>query len=90
MLHNIKYESAAQKDLKKISFEQQKIIAKSIQKKLTIAPQVHGKPLQNVLHPWRSLRVNKYRVIFDIQDTVVIVWAIIPRKEGYDEIQKRR
>jgi mRNA-degrading endonuclease RelE of RelBE toxin-antitoxin system len=84
------YEPIAQKDLKEISLEQQKIIAKEIQKKLTIAPHIYGKPLRNVLHPWRSLRIGKYRVIFDIENENVVIWAIIPRKKGYDEVQKRR
>ena len=60
-----------------------------VRQKLTTAPDVYGKPLQQDLKGCRRLRVGDYRVVFQIQKKQVHVLAIIHRSSNYKGVGKR-
>ncbi|PIT92480.1 MAG: type II toxin-antitoxin system RelE/ParE family toxin [Candidatus Harrisonbacteria bacterium CG10_big_fil_rev_8_21_14_0_10_42_17] len=64
-------------------------IKKAIEEKLTVKPEVFGKPLRKSLKGYRKLRVGDYRVIFRIEKRTVKIFVIQHRKEIYLSIQKR-
>jgi mRNA interferase RelE/StbE len=78
----IKIQNTAYKDLKKIDNIQVQKILKSIST-LNNYPNVSNiKKLTNHNPPFR-LRVGNYRVLFDIEDNILIISRIKHRKESY-------
>lgn len=80
-------------DFKKIDQADQKLIVKSIVKKLSNNPDVFGKPLTGLLKGFWRLRVDDYRVIYRIEKKQIIVQIVkigIRRdSEVYEEMLKR-
>lgn len=65
-------------------------IRHAIEAKLTIHPDIFGKPLRRSLAGCRKLRVGDYRVIFTIASSEVRIWAIGHRRNVYSLIEKRK
>jgi len=87
MAYSVKYSDDALKDLKKIDKNQAKIIIAWIEKNLIgcLNPRQYGKTLRyDRRNEWRY-RVGSYRLIADIQDSVVTIEIINVghRKEIY-------
>jgi len=76
-------------DIPRLSREWKIRIKKAIEEKLTIYPEVFGKPLSRSLAGHRKLRVGEYRVIFMIEGCEVKVRAIGHRREIYKIVEKR-
>lgn len=71
-------------DLPRITSSVKERIRKSIETKLTIAPQEFGEPLRRTLKGYWKLRVGDYRVVYKIENRTVIVFRIGHRREIYD------
>jgi mRNA interferase RelE/StbE len=71
-------------DIPRLSHADKLTIKKHIENKLTSAPQVFGKPLRHTLKGIWSLRVNDYRVIYQILKNKVIILKIGHRREVYE------
>ena len=76
-------------DLPKIDQKTKFVIKKAIEKRLTVNPQNYGKPLQKTLKGYWKLRVGNYRVVFKIEQNLLIILGIIHRKDVYRKIQNR-
>lgn len=76
-------------DIPRLSHEWKERIKKTIEEKLTVRPEVFGKPLSRSLAGHRKLRVGEYRVIFVIEKLEVKIRAIGHRKETYQIAEKR-
>lgn len=63
-------------DFKAIPPPQQKVILKTIQKKLSIDPQNYGKPLRGEFSGYWRLRVEDYRVIYRILKGEILVLVV--------------
>jgi mRNA interferase RelE/StbE len=61
------------------------MIKKAIEERLMIDPIGFGKPLRYSLKGHRRLRVSDYRVVYRIDNNIVIIVAIKHRKDVYDE-----
>jgi mRNA interferase RelE/StbE len=86
----IKYEYAVvTDDIPSLPKVWKKRIRTSIESKLTVAPEVYGKPLRRSLKGYRKLRVGDYRVIFRIADARVLIFAIQHRSVVYVNALKR-
>lgn len=82
--YNLKYsDQVINKDIPKLSAPIKILIRSAIEKKLLSDPIKFGKPLRYSLKGCRSLRVDDYRVIYQIMDKVVYVLVIQHRKESY-------
>lgn len=87
---NIVYhELVVKKDIPRISTTDKTRIKQAIEEKLTIEPEVFGKPLRRSLKGYRKLRVGDYRVIFRIEQQTVKVLCIGHRSVVYHEADKR-
>lgn len=64
-------------------------IRDAIREKLTVNPDIYGKPLRQSLKGCRALRVGDYRVVFQIQQKVIHVIVIIHRSTKYKGVEKR-
>ena len=60
-----------------------------IKEKLTTGPDFFGKPLRRSLKGYRKLRVGDYRVVFRIQGSKVLIFAILHRAVVYEQVEKR-
>ena len=88
MIYSVEYSDDAKKDLKKMDKHQAQIILAWIEKNLIGCenPRLHGKTLRHdESGAWRY-RVGTYRLIADIQDSVVSIEIVNVgyRKEVYD------
>ena len=61
----------------------------AIDEKLTIGPNIYGKPLRRSLKGYRKLRVGDYRVVYRIDGDRVFVLAIMHRSVVYEKMTKR-
>lgn len=89
-----KYKVLYYKDVDKIDFERIdkfKVgkIKLTIENRLTVAPNFYGMQLRRSLKGYWKLRIEDYRVIYQISGTTVLVYIIGHRKEVY-ELAKRR
>lgn len=71
-------------DIPNLSKPVQKKIKSAIEEKLIANPVFYGKPLQYNLKGYRSFRVGDYRVIFKIDNDMIIINAIKHRKSVYN------
>jgi len=72
----------AMKDLSKIDKSQALKILKAIEHLSNYPDVTNIKKLQNH-NPTHRLRVGNYRVLFDIEDDIIVVGRIKHRKEAY-------
>lgn len=75
--------------LSRLSREWRFRIKKTIEEKLTIHPDIFGKPLRRSLAGYRKLRVGDYRVIFRLEHTEVKIIVIAHRRDAYRFLEKR-
>ncbi|MEK7208176.1 MAG: type II toxin-antitoxin system RelE/ParE family toxin [Patescibacteria group bacterium] len=86
----IRYHYAVEEhDIPRLSREWQARIRHTIETKLTVYPDIFGKPLRRSLAGCRKLRVGDYRVAFTITASEVKVWAIAHRRDVYAIVGKR-
>ena len=78
-----------EQDIPALSPKDRERISKAIQEKLTLQPEVFGKPLRRSLKGYRSLRVGDYRVIFRIDGEKVIIIVIGHRSVVYESTMRR-
>ncbi|MFO1258453.1 MAG: type II toxin-antitoxin system RelE/ParE family toxin [Gammaproteobacteria bacterium] len=86
--YQIRYQEAVvKKHIPQLPSTAKKLIKRAIEEKLTIDPIGFGKPLRYSLKGHRRLRVGDYRVIYriDVSDKMVIIIAIMHRKDIYEE-----
>ena len=85
-MFSIEYLESVKDDLKSIPKSMKAKIKKAIEKKLILNPIEFGKPLQYSLKGLRRLRVEDYRIIYQIEidRKVVLVVKIGHRKEVYE------
>ncbi len=76
-------------DIPKLTPVWKKKIQIRIKDRLTVHPDLYGKPLRRSLAGYRKLRVGDYRVVFEIQQTTVKILMIEHRSRVYDRIKKR-
>lgn len=93
-MYGIRYHPIViKRDLKKLAPPVQKKILDQIFKKLTTAPEEYGKPLRYSLKGYWRLRIEDYRVIYEIEAKarMVTVWLLDQRKDDqvYIEFLKR-
>ena len=90
MIFKIQYHKAVvTEDIPKLSAEWKNTIQGTIERKLTLSPEIFGKPLRQSLKGYRKLRVGDYRIIFHIQKNTVKIFAIQHRSVVYKMLQKR-
>lgn len=86
----IRYHSyVLKRDIPKLAPTEAKRIRDAIAKKLTSSPQLFGMPLRSELIGFHKLRVGDFRVIFQIQGTIVYIIMIEHRSIVYRDILKR-
>ncbi|MBI2607291.1 MAG: type II toxin-antitoxin system RelE/ParE family toxin [Candidatus Doudnabacteria bacterium] len=76
-------------DLPKLSSEWKAKIKRAVEERLTIHPDLYGRPLRRSLKGYRKLRVGDYRVIFKIEKNTVKILIIEHRSVVYSRIDKR-
>lgn len=76
-------------DIPKLSSEWKKKIKRAIEDRLSTHPDLYGRPLRRSLKGYRKLRVDDYRIIFNIEKNTVKILIIQHRSIVYDEVSKR-
>jgi mRNA interferase RelE/StbE len=90
-MYTIHYLDKVIDDIKKIDKTVLSIIKKTIEKKLSLEPLKFGKPLRNTLKNLYSLRIGKYRIIYEVKKDklVILVIMIASRDTVYIDTLKR-
>lgn len=88
-MYTITYNEQALKDISSLDGSVKQHIQEAIESKLLRDPKLYGKALQYDLAGARSFRVGDYRVVFDLDDTVIHVWLVAHRKHVYPLAEKR-
>jgi mRNA interferase RelE/StbE len=85
-MYSIEYLESVRDDLGALSKATKAKLKKAIEKKLILNPIEFGKPLQYSLKGLRRLRVEDYRIIYqiDIENKIVLIVKIGHRKEVYE------
>lgn len=93
MTWEILYHKSVDDDLERVGPAAARRIVKTIDRKLTSAPNQYGAPLSNNLKNFRKLRIGDFRVVYRVfnQKVIVFVLAVGPRrdKEIYQAASKR-
>ncbi len=86
-MYTIEYLESVKEDLRGLSKSVKERLKKAIEKKLILNPIEFGKPLQYSLKGLRRLRVEDYRIIYqiDLDIKTVLIVKIGHRKEVYEE-----
>jgi mRNA interferase RelE/StbE len=83
------HELVKKNDIPKIPENIKKRIKSAIEYRLTLEPEVFGKPLRKSLKGYRKLRVGDYRVIFRIEGKRVKIFIIQHRSVVYKNAEMR-
>ena len=90
MAYHLVYHADVEKvDLPRIDEKNKSMIKRAIEERLTMQPDVYGKPLQRTLKGYWKLRVGEYRVVFKLRGNELRILGIIYRKKVYRDIGKR-
>jgi mRNA interferase RelE/StbE len=90
-LFEIEYrEEILEEDLPQIPVNLRRRIVRAIESRLGTEPSKYGVRLRRSLQGLWKLRVGDYRVVFELQNERVRVWAIVHRKRVYEEAARRR
>jgi mRNA interferase RelE/StbE len=83
MTWGIIYHKDVDNDLKSVGPAAAKRIMRTINEKLTKAPEKFGAPLSNNLKDFRKLRIGDFRVVYQVLNKKVIVFvlAVGPRRD---------
>ena len=76
-------------DLTKIPANIRARIIRAVERRLTTEPTRYGVRLSQTLGGLWKVRVGDYRILYEIEEEKVTVWAIRHRKDVYDEAEKR-
>ncbi|MBP9693137.1 MAG: type II toxin-antitoxin system RelE/ParE family toxin [Alphaproteobacteria bacterium] len=87
MTFEIRYlEEVVEEHIPNLPSSAKALIKKVIEDRLTVNPIAFGKPLRYSLKGHRRLRVSDYRIVYRIDDKIVIIIAIMHRKDVYEDI----
>jgi len=90
VLYTLRYHpEVAEDDVPEIPANLRKRIARSIESRLTTAPNRYGMPLKGSLKGHWKLRIGDYRVVFKIVGSEVWILAILHRKAVYEAVSTR-
>ena len=83
----IEFTPESLEDLKSLPKEFGALVKRAISQRLETEPLKYGKPLRGSLHGLRTLRVSKYRVIYEVIEVkaLVLVVKIDIRRDVYEE-----
>ena len=79
----------AAKDIARLNTDLKQRIKTDITERLMTEPALYGKPLRATLKGYWKLRVGDYRMVFSVNGSEIIVFAVCHRKEVYDLIHGR-
>lgn len=78
-----------EQDFEEIDKATQKIILKTIEKKLFSNPEKFGQKLKKPLSGFYKLRVGNYRIIYTIEKNTAFILKIGHRRSVYKKVLKR-
>lgn len=89
MFEVVYHHLVVKEDIPRLSSVWKEKISSAIKNKLTVSPDVFGKPLRKSLKNYRKLRVGDYRIIYRIEKTKIKIFIIQHRSAVYDLITRR-
>jgi mRNA interferase RelE/StbE len=90
MAYELRYRpEVADLDLPVIPRNLQRRILKAIENRLTTEPDRYGVRLRRSLWGLWKLRVGDYRVVYEIKEREVFIWAIAHRRSVYEDLERR-
>lgn len=84
MLHRIIYHPDVKEDINRIPVNMRDKIRLAIENRLTSNPLQYGKPLRKTLKGLYRIRSGDYRIVYKVDNDVVIILLIGHRKDVYN------
>jgi addiction module RelE/StbE family toxin len=92
MRHEIRFAPEALEDLKRLSARNRRTIRDAIEHHLRDEPQKVSqsriKRLRELRHPQYHLRVNEWRIFYDVTDQTVEIIAVVPKSQASDWLEQ--
>lgn len=87
MRFRIEYSPESLEDILSLPKQIQSLVRKAITERLEKDPLSYGKPLKYSLKGLRSLRVSKYRILYEVIEFEQTVWIVkvAIRKDVYED-----
>ena len=89
MAYRVEIRDAVWGDLERIPRNLQARIVRAIEERLATAPTQYGVRLRQALSGLWKIRVGDYRIVYEMKDPTVMVWAIRHRTQVYGEATRR-
>ena len=86
MSFTVVFHPEAAQDIARLNADMKQRIKKAVTDRLLIEPALYGKPLRATLKGYWKLRVGDYRLVFSVNGTEIVVFAVCHRKDVYDLI----
>lgn len=86
--HVIYHSLIVSEDIPRLSSSWKEKVRRAIEEKLTVEPELYGKPLRRSLKNYRKLRVGDYRVIYRIEKQTIKIFIIQHRSVVYAAVAK--
>ena len=83
MTFTVLFHPEAARELETIEPDIKKRLKKALADKLMTRPDLYGKPLRATLKGYWKIRVGDFRIVYAIQGSELIIYAIRHRKEIY-------
>ncbi len=89
MIYRLLYHSLVPKDIEHIPQNLKNRLENALEKRLLADPVKAGRPLRQSLAGHRKMRAGDYRIIYRVQDDLIIVLKIGHRKDVYNSVKSR-
>ena len=90
MPYEVRFRDHALEDLEDLPKKMQKRVLRAVEDRLVTEPAKYGVRLRRTLAGLWKLRVGDFRIVFEVKDAVVTIWAARNRKDVYEEVLRRR
>lgn len=83
------YRERVEEDFHGLPRNMHRRVRDAINDRLGTAPDHYGMRLRQDLSGLWRLRVGDYRVAYEISGNSVVIWAVVNRRDAYEEIARR-
>ena len=89
MAYAVEIRDVAMEDLDQLPQNIRMRLIRAIEQRLTTAPSRYGVRLRQSLTGLWKLRVGDYRIVYELEEMNVTIWAIRHRKHVYPVVEQR-
>ena len=89
MKYEVIFRDVVWDDLEDIPANIRKRILNAVEQRLTTHPTQYGLKLRQALSSLWKIRVGDHRIVYEMNQNKVTIWAILNRRDVYPEVKRR-